>query len=110
MTIQEMAKIYKRICAIHREDFCEGCPLLPQQFNDAEDCMDALIKYPDKFEKVLLDWAKENPAPTNRDKFFEVFGDRNYTSVGCEVTCHLIPCRGCDWWNLEYVEPEKGGE
>ena len=107
MTIKEMARIYKRICAIHKGDFCEECPLLPSNFDDAEDCMDALIKYPDEYEKVLLDWAKENPAPTNRDKFFELFSDRNYETGSCELTCHTIPCRGCDWWNLEYVEPER---
>lgn len=110
MTIQEMTRIYKRICAIHRGDFCEKCPLLPSNFDDAEDCMDALIKYPDEFEKVLLDWVKENPAPTNRDKFFEVFGDRNYKQFGCKKVCEPTPCCDCDWWNLEYVEPEKEEE
>ena len=95
MTIQEMARIYKRICAIHIEDFCDGCSLLPSNFDDAEDCMDALIKYPDEFEKVLLNWAKENPTPTNRDKFFEVFGISECPPVGW------------DWWSSEYVEPER---
>ena len=112
MTIQEMARIYKRICGKYSNDYCNGCPLLPLNFGDgsADDCLNAMIQFSDEFEQELLKWAKENPAPTNRDKFFEVFGDRNYKSVGCEVTCHLIPCRGCDWWNLEYVEPEKGEE
>lgn len=107
MTLSEVARIYKRICVIHREDFCEGCPLLPSNFDDAEDCMDALIKYPDKFEKALLDWVKENPAPTNRDKFFEVFGDRKYKQFGCKKVCEPTPCCDCDWWNKEYVEPER---
>ena len=43
-----------------------------------------------------LDWAKENPAPTNRDRFFEVFGISEYPSLDD------------DWWDKEYVEPEKG--
>ena len=107
MTIQEMARIYKRICAIHRGDFCEGCPLLPQVFSNAESCLDAMIQFPDEFEKALLDWVKENPAPTNRDKFFEVFGDRNYKHPNCNVACELTPCCDCDWWDKEYVEPEK---
>ena len=110
MTIQEMARIYKRICAIHREDFCEGCPLLPPASSNAEGCLDAMIQFPDEYEKALLDWEKENPPKTNRDKFFEVFSNRNYETGCCELTCHTIPCRGCDWWNLEYVGLEKGEE
>ena len=110
MTIQEMARIYKRICAIHREDFCEECPLIPQVSSNAEGCLDAIIQFPDEYEKVLLDWAKENPTPTNRDKFFEVFGDRNYQHPNCKVACEPTPCCDCDWWNKEYVEPEKGEE
>ena len=112
MTIQEMARIYKRICGKYSNDYCNGCPLLPLNFGDgsAEGCLDAMIQSPDEYEKVLLDWAKENPAPTNRDKFFEVFSDRNYETGSCELTCHTIPCRGCDWWNKEYVEPEKREE
>lgn len=110
MTIQEVARIYKRICAIHREDFCEGCPLLPPVSSNAEGCLDAIIQFPDEYEKALLDWVKENPAPTNRDKFFEVFGDRKYNSTECKVACEPTPCCNCDWWNKEYVEPEKGAE
>ena len=39
MTIHEMAKIYKRICRLYENDYCEACPLLPRDFGDgsAED-------------------------------------------------------------------------
>ena len=112
MTIQEMAKIYKRICVIHRGDFCEGCPLLPPVSSNAEGCLDAIIQFPDEYEKALLNWEKENPPKTNRDKFFEVFGDKNYKyDEGCRaIKCESLPCHGCDWWNKEYVEPEKERE
>ena len=110
MTIQEMARIYKRICKVYDESSCKKCPLTGSNFTDATDCLDAIIQFPDEYEKVLLDWAKENPAPTNRDKFFEMFGDRNYQHPNCKVVCELIPCCDCDWWNLEYVEPEKERE
>ncbi len=98
MTIQEMVRIYKRICGKYSNDYCNGCPLLPLNFGDgsADDCLNAMIQFPDEFEQELLKWAKENPAPTNRDKFFEVFGISECPPVGW------------DWWNKEYVEPEKG--
>lgn len=95
MTIQEMARIYKRICKVYHAGYCEGCPMLPPVSSNAEGCLDALIQFPDECEKVLLDWVKENPAPTNRDKFFEVFGISECPPVGW------------DWWSNEYVEPER---
>lgn len=111
MTIQEMARIYKRICKVYHAGYCEGCPLIARNFTDATDCLNAIILHPDEYEKALLNWAKENPAPTNRDKFLEVFGDRNYESKGCEgMECEAMPCYGCDWWDEEYIEPEKEGE
>ena len=115
MTLSEVARTYKRICEFYAERCCEGCPIAAknfmkpeEKFMDGRDCLNAMLLYPDEYEKVLLDWAKENPAPTNRDKFFEVFGDRNYKHEGCKVACELIPCCDCDWWNKAYVEPDKG--
>ena len=108
MTIQEMARIYKRICGKYSNDNCNDCPLTERKFIDADGCLNAMIQLPDEFEKALLDWVKENPTPTNRDKFFEMFGDRNYKHPDCKVKCELTPCCDCDWWNKEYVEPEKG--
>ena len=98
MTIHEMAKIYKRICRLYENDYCEACPLLPRDFGDgsAEDWLDAMIKFPDEFEQELLKWAKENPAPINRHKFLEVFGISYY------------PPEDSDWWDEEYIEPGKG--
>ena len=95
MTIQEMARIYKRICKVYHAGYCEGCPLIARNFTDATDCLNAIILHPDEYEKALLNWAKENPAPTNRDKFFEVFGISECPPVGW------------DWWSNEYVEPER---
>ena len=96
MTIQEMARTYKRICKVYYADYCGECPLIGRNFIDATDCLNAIILHPDEYEKALLDWAKENPAPTNRDRFFEVFGISEYPSLDD------------DWWDKEYVEPEKG--
>lgn len=110
MTIQEMARIYKRICGKYSNDNCNDCPLTERKFIDADGCLNAMIQFPDEYEKALLDWVKENPATTNSDKFFEVFGDKNYKyDEGCRaIKCGSLPCHGCDWWNKEYVEPEKG--
>ena len=98
MTIQEMARIYKRICKVYHAGYCEGCPLIARNFTDATDCLNAIILHPDEYEKALLDWAKENPAPTNRHKFLEVFGISYY------------PPEDGDWWDEEYVEPERKEE
>ena len=95
MTIQEMARTYKRICGKYSNDNCNDCPLTERKFIDADGCLNAIIQFPDEFEKALLDWVKENPAPTNRDKFFEVFGISECPPVGW------------DWWSNEYVEPER---
>ena len=110
MTIQEMARTYERICKVYYADYCGECPLIGRNFIDATDCLNAIILHPDEYEKALLDWAKENPAPTNRDKFFEVFGDRNYSDEDCTATCDTVPCAYCDWWDEEYVEPDKEDE
>lgn len=115
MTIHEMAKIYKRVCRLYENDYCEACPLLPRDFGDgsAEDCLDAMIKFPDEFEQELLNWSKANPAQTNREKFFELFNCRNYRDNMCKIAgqqlCEL-PCNSCDWWDEEYIEPESDGE
>ena len=110
MTIQEMARTYKRICKVYYADYCGECPLIGRNFTDATDCLNAIILHPDEYEKALLDWTKENPAPTNRDKFFEVFGDKKYKYANCTETCDTVPCRGCVWWDKEYVEPKEGNE
>lgn len=116
MTLSEVARTYKRICEFYSERCCEGCPIAgknfmkaEEKFMDGRDCLNAMLLYPNEFEKALLDWAKDNPF-TNRDKFFEVFGDKNYKYDECcrAIKCESLPCHGCDWWNMEYVEPEKG--
>lgn len=110
MTLSEVARTYKRICGKYSNDNCNDCPLTERKFIDADGCLNAMIQFPDEFEKALLDWVKENPAPTNRDKFFEVFGDRKYKQFGCKKVCEPTPCCDCDWWNKEYVEPERKEE
>ena len=106
MTIQEVARIYKRICKNYT-DRCYACPL--DLYGHAS-CTTFIIDEPDQAEKILLEWEANNPVPTNRDKFFEMFGDRKYKQFGCKKVCEPTPCCDCDWWNKEYVEPEKGGE
>lgn len=108
MTIQEMARIYKRICKNYT-DRCYACPL---DLYGRVSCTTFIIDEPDQAEKILLEWEANNPAPTNRDKFFEVFGDKNYKYDECcrAIKCESLPCHGCDWWNMEYVESEKERE
>ncbi|MGN0317796.1 MAG: hypothetical protein ACI4E1_07700 [Lachnospira sp.] len=109
MTVQEMTKIYKRICNRYEGDYCNECPLLSMNFGDgsADDCLNALIEFPDEFETALNAWQLDNPAPTNRDKFFEVFGHQAYNNWNCSGPgndCTELPCYDCNWWDAEYIE------
>ena len=108
MTIQELSKIYTRLCANY--EYCNECPLSSSKFNDADNYLNAIISYPDEAELALLKWEKENPIPTNRDKFFEVFGNPKYISAECQAlnnTCTTFPCHDCDWWDDIYVAPKE---
>lgn len=98
----KVAKEYSRLCSAYPSchDLDKECPM-----NKARDkayvcrywtlCID-----PEKAEEVIMNWAKENPVKTNRDKFKEVFGFD-------PVILDIWNQRGGEWLFEEYKEPEK---
>ena len=50
----------------------------------------------EELEKTVMEWEKEHPVQTNKDKFIEVFGvlDRYRTDSS--------------WWDKEYKAPTEG--
>lgn len=102
MEFTKVTKEYSRLCSAYPNcnDGTNECPI-----NKARDktCVCRywiLMVDPEKAEEVILEWAKENPVTTNRDKFKEVFGFDPLTDK------HLMcgtPIVG--WFGKEYKEP-----
>ena len=94
----EICKVFKRMC--NSFDECSKCPM-----NKARDsaytcrywmlCVD-----PEAAEKVILNWAKENPVKTNCQKFTEVFGFSPYTLT-------IFKVNSVEWLESEYKEPKN---
>ena len=103
LSYQEAMKISRRMCKSY--EGCAGCPL-DHQPND-KTCWDALRDESNEVEKILKKWAAAHSVKTNEDKFVEVFGGIEKYDTDCKHPCGVVPCRTCDWWKQEYVEPNK---
>lgn len=69
---QTVMREFQRLCS-KRE--CGSCPVGNRVFNErASYCCVWVKNYPEEAESIIMQWAKENPFKTNRDKFREVFG------------------------------------
>lgn len=91
----EVMKQYKRMC--NACVTCTECPV--DEIKGFLTCLGALVDKPDEMEEVVMQWAKENPAKTNRDKFKEVFG------LDFKTTFKASPWT-LEWLDEEYKEPE----
>lgn len=92
---KEVAKQYARMCTTY--EHCGNCPINVVR-DKAYVCRYwALVVDPEKAEEVILQWAKEHPPVTNRDKFKEVFGFDPIADRLDAIT----------WFAAEYKEPEK---
>ena len=109
MEFQEFFKQHERMCKLYKK--CNSCPI----GNSGVSCQrivpeDNAIK----LEQIVEQWAKENPIPTNKDKFQEVFGQMP-SSLVCLFVDNKLKCGSCseceynDWWEKEYKLP-KGEE
>lgn len=108
LSYQEAMDIYKRLCEHHRKrSSCRECPVSSFKNYTEKMCREFLIENTDKAEPILKKWIAEHPVKTNRDKFVEFFGEIQKYDDKCEHRCATVPCTSCDWWNREYVEPEK---
>lgn len=103
LSFKEAIKIKKRIC-LSIEDECEICPLSLDNNNTAKSCDVFMIDHPDMAEPILKEWLAEHPVKTNKDKlnemFLEVFGMQYVTALK----------KHSDWWQEEYIEPNKEQE
>lgn len=113
----EFTEVMKQKERIHEHFIIEGCKQCPiSRDNNAHQigCDSFSTRFPQEAEEIIMKWAKENPIKTNADKFKEVFGvdvNRNKCLFGHSEECkkHLT-CYSChltNWWNEEYVEPDK---
>ena len=93
---QTVLKERERMCNCF--DFCVHCPLRKVQTRSVL-CRDWTFCNPAEAEKIIMQWAAENPFKTNGDKFREVFG-YDFTKVVCAA----------DWYNAEYKKPEEQEE
>lgn len=115
---QEVMKQLKRMCDSYENNKCGSCKI-----NDLLDghigCAIFTRDKADKAEKIIMDWAKEHPIKTNRDKFNEileqVFGVKlnEENLIGCAgIACpgNKYECDECKYkgfWEKEYRERKK---
>lgn len=108
LSYQEAMDIYKRLCEYHcKRNLCRECPISSFKNYTRKRCQDFTIEDPGVAEPILKQWAAEHPVKSNRDKFVEFFGEIQKYDGECEYHCATVPCQNCDWWQQEYVEPEK---
>lgn len=102
----------KRICE-SMDKLCKNCPLSIRNNGGVFACETFLLKRYEQAEKIIMDWAKEHPIVTNKDKFREVFGFKPSDYINCpmkngyECLQHRV-CEDCkyeNFWNQEYKEP-----
>lgn len=100
---KEVMKQKKRMCE-HCERDC---------FNCGGDILMA-DSDPDRFEKFVMDWAREHPVVTNKYKFKEIYGFEPSRYLNCPMknSNHCMTRRECEdceyenFWNQEYKEPK----
>lgn len=113
LSYQEAMRIFKKLCKNEEKFGCSerGCPLFHPYRDELHlTCFYALYKYSDEIEPILKKWAAEHPVKTNMDKLIEVFGEIQKYDDKCKNHCSTIPCKSCNWWKQEYVEPYKEKE
>lgn len=119
MEYKELTKIMKRI----HERGCANCPLSKINNGKCITYNDLIIYHPDEIERICLEWAKENPEITNRDKLFQIIKETFGVDVAEGIFlsfnfsgCHYMKCSGdcnnCpneEFWDKPYIEL-KGDE
>lgn len=115
MEFAEVIRNRERLCKNMRA--CIECPLSSNKNSAGMECVSFVKKYPEEAEKIIMEWAEENPAKTNGDHFLEEFpaayvSTREYNSDDVEMVyvkpnlpsinyCISFPAK---WWDGEYKE------
>lgn len=90
---------FQRLCS---ERKCGSCPVGYRVFNERESyCCVWAKNHPEESERIIMQWAKENPLMTNRMKFKEVFGFE-FTARVPESQYHR------EWLDAEYKGEQDG--
>ncbi len=117
----EVMKTRQRMCKA--ADVCKRCPLSSYNnkltYNNGEplSCYEAIAKYPEEMEKLIVKWAEEHPIKTNGDNFLEKYPDASICEAGnCNPIVRVALSRpieddNCvefpaEWWDTEYQESE----
>lgn len=74
----EFTEIIKIRDRMHETVKCRDCRLSEKNNGYNCGCHAFALNHPEEYERICLDWAKENPETTNYDKFKEIFGFRPY--------------------------------
>lgn len=109
----EVMKQKRRMCEHY--EYCINCPISDIRKRSEFCGAPSNMTNPQEAESIIMDWAKEHPVMTRKEKFKEIFGiEPNY---GCPLfntdECKLHNCDECheDFWNQEWKNPkEKANE
>jgi hypothetical protein len=122
MEFVEVMKHKQRMC--RTIGACKYCPLSSSNNRTSVICGDVIKEYPERAEEIIIKWAKEHTAKTNKQVFIEImqekFGDifnpnklysmlDNYCCVLFNRDCDGN-CKTCDqnkFWDKEYEEVNK---
>lgn len=110
MEIKEYVDRKKRMCDTYED--CETCRIMSEFLGVMEmDCADFCMEFPEDVIQIIKGWEYENPRPTNKQKFIEIFSNKPWQRknekglhrCGYEYCNESIPCNDCSWWE----EPEN---
>ena len=95
---REVVKQFKRMCESNCSN-CHECPI--ESYRSFYHCWRWVSEKPEKAEELIMQWAKEHPLITNRDKFREVFEFDISDLFTLGMSRDLQ-----NWLEIEYKEPK----
>lgn len=113
---------FSRMCKFHND--CKDCSLGISNNGVGMICGDFIKKYPDKADKIILNWCKEHPVETRQDRFMKMFPNAKIDNCGTLILCprlvdrdfkcnrQLLCCTECckEYWLAEVDDGEQDKE
>ena len=109
---------YARMCNAENKH-CSECPLSEANTNSELYCESYLLKYPDKANKIILDWCKAHPVKTRQSEFLKHYPNARMSDGVIDIcpqnfdTTFIctdeMECKVClkGYWSKEVKENEK---
>ena len=94
---KEVIKQFNRMCDVH--EICQKCPV--NETRGLLTCWRWCFEEPEKAEELVMNWAKEHPPKSNRDKFKDVFGIDISDLFALGISRNIQ-----NWLDEEYKEPK----